>query len=30
MYHYIQTVLAAIRSAIDALIFQHRPPPGWG
>lgn len=29
MYQYIEAVLAAIRSAIDALLFQRRPPPGW-
>ncbi len=29
MYSYVQAVLAAIRSAIDALLFQHRPPPGF-
>lgn len=30
MTRYVQAVLAVIRSAIEALLFQHRPPPGFG
>ncbi|SOC37572.1 hypothetical protein SAMN05892877_104222 [Rhizobium subbaraonis] len=29
MVPFLQAVLAAIRSAIDALLFQHRRPPGF-